>query len=153
MKIPMTVLSIFAAGALMAQTPAPKAAPQAKAPGEHARGAHREGFMRRMTARLGLTQDQQNQIQAIFKESREHNKDVMAKVKEEHMALREAIKSGSERDIDQITHRNAELNAKVAAMHAKTMAKVYAVLTPDQKAKWDQFQSRRSEGARSKHAG
>jgi len=60
------------------------------------------------------------------------------------MALREAVKSGSEQRIDQITQQNAQLDAQMRAIHAKAMAKVYAILTPDQKAKFDQMSEHRA---------
>jgi Spy/CpxP family protein refolding chaperone len=142
-KIPITALGALAAGVMAAQTPAP--APQAPNAAQNQAGAHRLGvsngqdrMLRRMTTRFNLTPDQQVQVKAILKDAREQNKGLNAKVREERMALHQAVKVDSVQQIDQITQQNAKLNAQVAASHLKTVAKIYATLTPDQKAKFDQ---------------
>jgi len=147
MKLPISLLAttLMAGGALMAQTPAPAQTPVTPKHEEHAnRGPRSERFVARLTKRLGLTSDQQNQVKAIFKESREQAKALAPKLREERMALREAVKSDSVQKIDQITQQNAQLNAQREAIHAKAMAKVYGILTPDQKAKFDQMSEHRA---------
>ena len=133
MKLSIAFATILTAGALLAQTPAPA---QEGAANHHA-GA-RQGMLQRMTKDLNLTADQQSQVKNILQSSREQTKAIQPKLREERSALRDAVKSDSEQKIDQITRQNAELNAEAAAIHAKTMAKIYTVLTPEQKAKFDQ---------------
>jgi Spy/CpxP family protein refolding chaperone len=60
-------------------------------------------------------------------------------MREERAALKTAIKNGDDREIDRILHQDAQLNADFRAVHIKAIAKVYAVLTPDQKTKFDQL--------------
>jgi Spy/CpxP family protein refolding chaperone len=91
----------------------------------------------RLTRRLHLTPDQQSQVTAIFRQSHEQAKSLRAKMREEHMALSNAVKSDSEQQIDKITRQNADVMAQVQAIRAKAMAKVYALLTPAQKADFD----------------
>ena len=100
--------------------------------------------MQRLSRRLGLTADQQQQARAIFQQSRQDMKALQPKLKDEHQAIAAAVKSDNEKQIDQILQQDASLNAQARAIHAKAMAKFYQILTPDQKAKFDQGRTRRS---------
>jgi Spy/CpxP family protein refolding chaperone len=104
-------------------------------------------MLRRLTNRLNLTADQQARVKTIFADSRQQTKTLMPQLREERSALRNAVKSDSESQIDQITTKDAQLNAQIEAVHVKAMAKVYATLTPDQKAKFDRMDSRRTRRA------
>ncbi len=140
MKLPIFALAVVTAGAMMGQAPAPQQPNSAQSPaGVHrnARG-HKRGMLQRLTMRLNLTPDQQERVKGILKESRDHNKALAANVRVEHQSLASAVRSDSEQQIDQITQQNARLNSQMEAMHLKQMAKIYAILTPDQKAKFDQ---------------
>jgi Spy/CpxP family protein refolding chaperone len=133
MKSPIAFVTILTAGALMAQTSAP-----AQEGSANHQGRALQGMLQRMTKDLNLTADQQNQVKNILQSSREQTKALQPKLREERSALRDAVKTDAEQKIDQITRQNAELNAEASAIHAKTMAKIYTVLTPEQKAKFDQ---------------
>jgi len=109
-------------------------------------------MIHRLSARLNLTPDQQMRVKAILADSRLQNKALAPKVREERMALHNAIKSDSLTQIDQITQQNVNMNGKIEANHLKTIATIYSILTPDQKAKFDQrfdrgLSVRRSKGA------
>ena len=91
----------------------------------------------RLTRRLGLSPDQASQAKSIFANARSQRQSLAPQLKAEHQALKAAIQSGNEAQIDQITSQNAQLNAQARAIHAKSMAKFYSILTPDQKAKFD----------------
>ena len=148
-KVPMIAIGILTAGAMVAQTqqaPAPAAQTPAAVQGHHGKNAGnwQDRMVRRMTARLNLTVDQQKQVRSILRDAREQNKAFAPKAREERMALHNAVKSDSLGQIDQIIQANSDVNSKVMANHAKTMAKIYAVLTPDQKAKFDQRFDRRA---------
>ena len=142
-KIPMILLGILTAGAMVAQTAQSPTAQQQQAPAPahtrvRARAENRQDQMlQRLTARLNLTSDQQNQVRAILKDSREHSKAWVSSFRAERMALDQAVKSDSTRRIDEIMNANVSMNSEVAANHLKTAAKIYAILTPDQKAKFD----------------
>jgi len=129
--------TLMAAGAF-AQTSTANSANNAapKAPESHTR-VHRRSMVDRLSERLSLTADQKMQVRGIFAESRSEVRKLRPQLREEHQALAAAVKSDSEPAIDQITRSHEHLNAEVEAIHAKTMAKVYALLTPDQKAKFD----------------
>ncbi len=134
------LLSILAAGILAAQpaTQAP-AQPQSSQPQAHAKNRGQGGqMMGRLTRRLGLSPDQVSQAQSIFANARSQRKALAPQLKSEHQAMQAAVKSDNEAQIDQVTSQNAQLNSQVRAIHAKAMAKFYSILTPDQKAKFDQ---------------
>lgn len=126
MKLSPIFLPLFVAGILSAQT----------APAPHARAGDR--MMQRLTAQLSLTPDQQAQAKAIFKDSRQQAQALMPQLKQERQAMASAVKSDNEAQIDQLSQQNSQLNAQVRAIHAKARAKFYAVLTPAQKATYDQ---------------
>jgi Spy/CpxP family protein refolding chaperone len=135
MKYPMIFLSVLTAGILAAQTPAPSA-PQ------HQAHAGQRSRMERLTAGLNLTADQQRQTHEIFGQSRTQMKALMPRLREERAAMAGAVKTDSENQIDQLAQQHAQLRAQMEAMHAKTLAKFYTILTPDQKAKFDQRMNR-----------
>jgi Spy/CpxP family protein refolding chaperone len=126
MKLSPLFLSLFVAGMLFAQT----------APASHARRG--DMMLQRLTASLNLTTDQQAQAKTIFKDSRAQAQALMPQLKQEHQAMQAAVKSDNEAQIDQILQGNSQLNAQVRAIHAKARAKFYALLTPAQKATYDQ---------------
>ncbi|PYT14734.1 MAG: hypothetical protein DMG59_16310 [Acidobacteria bacterium] len=126
MKFCSIFLSLFVAGILAAQ-PAPR---------QH--GALGRPMMQNLTADLNLTADQQSQAKAIFQDHGAQSKDLAAKLRDQRAALTAAVKSGSTDQIDKITQDMSGLQAQMAAIRAKSLAKFYALLTPDQKAKVDQ---------------
>ena len=134
MKKGSILLAIFAAGILSAQTAAPSY--RHRAPGGQ--------MMQRMSARLNLTADQQQQAKAIFQQSREQMKALAPKLKEERQAVAVAVKADNEKQIDQIFKQDAGLNAQARAIHAKAMAKFYQILTPAQQAKFGQGRRHRN---------
>src|SRR5215475_5482471 len=139
MKLGSLFLSLFAAGLLSTQ--AVSAQTTQTAPKSH----HRVGrpMLQRLTAQLSLTADQQSQAKAIFQQSREQMKTIAPQLHEQRQAMANAVKSGNEAQIDQVTQQNVPLNAQARAIHAKAMAKFYQILTPDQKAKFDQMKNAR----------
>jgi Spy/CpxP family protein refolding chaperone len=130
MKLGSFLLSIFAAGILSAQT--------ATAPVEHHHRVPGGQMMQRLSSRFSLTVDQQQQAKTIFQQSREQMKALAPKLKEERQAVASAVKTDNEKQIDQVLQSDASLNAQARAIHAKAMAKFYQILTPEQKAKFDQ---------------
>lgn len=153
MKFPYFLIPLAAASVLMAQTLVPKASNEAPPSGvQHSAKARNESFVQRMTERLNLTPDQQNRVKTIFKESREQSKDLRMKMREEHQELSKAVRNDSEAQIDRITRQNADVIARLQAIHEKAMAKVYSILTPEQKAKFDNAATWRSNRVRGQRA-
>jgi Spy/CpxP family protein refolding chaperone len=68
------------------------------------------------------------------------------KLRDERVALKAAVRTDNEGQIDQILQQDSQLNAQARAIHAKAMAKFYQILNPDQKARFDKMSDHR--GAR-----
>jgi Spy/CpxP family protein refolding chaperone len=136
MKLSTFLLPFCVAGMLAAQTAAP--APK---------HAHSD-MVGRLSMRLKLTPGQQNQAQAIFKQSRADAKSLSPNLRDERVALKAAVKTDNEAQIDQILQQNSQLNAQARAIHAKAMAKFYQILTPAQKAKFDRMGMRHRRAAK-----
>lgn len=119
---------------MAAQTSVPAQAPAKQ---HHARPARHKSALQRLTASLNLTADQQNQVKAILKDSQSEAKSLRAQLKDQRAALESAVKSDSSQQIDEITQKSAQVNAQIRAVRAKAMAKIYAVLTPEQKTQVD----------------
>lgn len=155
MKKSIRLFPLFTA-ALMAQSGAPQSStspnPSVQEPGptQRAMRAGRHRMMQRLSERLNLTPDQRQQVRAMFSDASAQTKPLRARLHEERASLAVAIKAGSEKQIDEITYQNADALAKLQAIRAKTMAKVYSILTPDQKAKFDMVYSRHTH-ARGTH--
>jgi Spy/CpxP family protein refolding chaperone len=98
-------------------------------------------MVQRLSRRLNLTPDQQKQARAMFRDAFMQAKPLRAQMHQERASLNMAVKADSEQQIDQITHQNADVLAQLQAIHAKSMAKFYSILTPDQKARFDAMHS------------
>lgn len=133
MKFASLILPVVLAGALSAQTTAP-----AKAEEHHPQARNSQMMMQRLTKDLNLTADQQTKAKNIFDQSWAQRKAISPKLREERGAILNAIKSDNPREIDRLIQENSHLNAQAAEIHAKAMAKFYAMLNPDQKVKMDQ---------------
>ena len=131
MKIEALILPVILAGAMSAQTATPPANTQT-----HQR--NHPQMMQKLTADLNLTADQQAKAKQIFDQSRQQRKALAPKLKEERGAVLQAIKTDNTAQIDRLIQQNSQVNAQAAEIHAKAMAKFYAILNPDQKAKMDQ---------------
>lgn len=138
MKFGLFLPAVLAAGMAMAQT-TPPANTQPNTSSKTGQTEHnRPTMMQRLTADLNLTPQQQTQAKQIFDQSREQRRALGPKLREEREAMINAIKTNNVREIDRLTQSNSQLNAQAAGIHAKAMAKFYAILTPEQKTKMDQ---------------
>jgi Spy/CpxP family protein refolding chaperone len=121
--------SLLAAGALLAQPPAP--GPRfGRGPG----GPPRD-FETRLAQNLGLSAEQQNKVHTIMAESRLNTQGTHEQTQALQTQLTAAIKAGDEAKIDSITKDMGTLHQQQTANHAKTMAQIYSSLTADQKTK------------------
>ena len=104
---------------------------------------------------LNLSADQRAQVQQIMAGAKQEAAPLRQQMQQNRKALADAIKSGNDAQIDQITKAEAPVKAQLASIHARAMAKIYATLTPEQKAKADQMHRFRGPvaGARRKQVG
>ena len=132
-------MAALASGMMFAQAPASPAQPQAPA---QRRQQFRGRMFDRTAARLNLTDDQKQQAQSIMKSARESAQPITQQLKQNRVALRDAVKAGkSDADIDQLAASTGTLMGQATAIRTKAFAKVYALLTPEQRTKADQLGS------------
>lgn len=91
----------------------------------------------RESAMLGLTAEQQNLAHTARSEAAVQSKGLRDQVKTLRQELNAAIKAGDSAKIDSLAPNIAQLEGQLLAIDAKTQSKIYASLTPDQKAKVD----------------
>jgi Spy/CpxP family protein refolding chaperone len=93
----------------------------------------------RMTERFGLTEQQKQQALVIYASVEENTRPLERKMADQRNALREAVKSNApEWQIDQMAGALGAIASQLAALETKADAKFYALLTTEQRQKWDQ---------------
>ena len=95
-----------------------------------------------MMQALNLTPDQKQQAKSIFQQNRQQMEPLLQQAKQNREALSAAIKANDTAQIQQLSTQQGNLQGQVVAMRSASMAKFYATLTPDQRAKADQIQQR-----------
>ena len=114
-----------------------------QAPPQQRSGEHRGrggSMIDRLAKRLNQTDAQKEQAKAEFQAARQQAQPLTAQLKETHQGLADAVKTGkTEVEIDQLAARQGELSGQLTAIHTKAMARVYATLTPEQRAQADEM--------------
>ena len=89
---------------------------------------------------LGLTDAQKAQGGAIFDNSRATAEPIIEKLKAGHEQMAAAVKRGaSDTELAALGNQQGALMGQLAGIHAQSMAKFYALLTPEQKEKADKL--------------
>ena len=91
-----------------------------------------------LTRFLELTPDQVTQATTIFTNAANASQTLRTSSTENRTALREAIKANNFAAIDQLSNALGITSGQLMAIEAKAEAAFYAILTADQKAKYDQ---------------
>ena len=129
-------VAAMAAGMAFAQTPAaPAQGQQQGRVWTHRRGAMRQ----RMMQALNLTDAQKQQAKTIFQQARETAKPLREQLKQNREALAAAVKTDDVAQIKSLSAKQGELRGQMLAIRSEAMARFYATLTPEQKAKADQL--------------
>lgn len=103
----------------------------------------RGGMMRKMGRALDLTDAQRQQIRDIMKQTAEANADLRDQLKSLREKEKEAIKAGgSESELRNLAQSAAPLMAQLHGSRLVAQAKIYALLTPEQRQKMEQMQER-----------
>jgi len=90
----------------------------------------------RMNETMKLSKMQQKQIIAIYVDSQTANQAVMGGMREANQALTAAIKANDTNAMSQAANTIGTLTAQTTVTNAKAEAAVYALLTPEQQAKY-----------------
>ena len=138
-RINPLLAAVLAAASLALAVPAAQAHP------EGFQGHERRGDMRFMR-RLDLTDAQRDQVKKIFEQQAAAMRERMeaartAQQELRAMAMSPNFDSGRARDLADTA---AKAHADAAVIRAEGMSKVFALLTPEQRAKVEQARERRS---------
>jgi len=129
----MKILLLFAVGASFLAAQQPTAPPARPEWGRH--GGAPLSFEQRLTQKLGLTAEQQNSIHTIIAEREVILRGNREQTQTLNKSLTAAIKTGNTGEIDSLSQQMATLHQAQIAQHSKSVAKMYAALTPAQQAK------------------
>ena len=116
------------------------------AQGPHGRGAGAPGGpsgpgrgLDFLTGYLGLSDTQKQQAQTIFDAARTASETARGQLTSARDALRQAVKANQpETQLDQLAAAVGVIQGRLEAINAKASAKFYALLTTEQKQKYDQ---------------
>src|ERR1035438_10015169 len=141
--VKLAMAAALVTGLALAQTPASStpASPAGKAKAKTVRGNIRH----RMVKALALTPTQKQQAKALFQQTRKANEPLRAQLKQNRQALSAAVKANDVGQIRQLTQVQGTLQGQLMAARSEAMAKFYAGLTSEQKAKADQIQQKVSQ--------
>jgi Spy/CpxP family protein refolding chaperone len=98
----------------------------------HHRGA-------RMARYLNLTPAQTAQAKGEFQAARQSTQLIRAQLKQVRLGMFQAIRANDTAKIDQLSAQEAGLKGQISAARHEAFAKMYSTLTPEQRAKADQF--------------
>ncbi len=90
----------------------------------------------RLNETLKLNKQQQKQIQGIYMDAQKANQEVMGGMREANQAIAAAVKTNDTSAMSQAANTIGTLTAQMTVNNAKAEAAVYALLTPDQQAKY-----------------
>ena len=93
----------------------------------------------RIAQYLNLTPAQIAQAKAEFQGVRQQAQPIRQQLRQVHQAMFQAIRANDTAQIAQLSAQEASLRGQISAMRADVMAKLYAGLTPAQRAKADQL--------------
>ena len=127
----IAAIGVLAAGFAISQT---NGAPQA--------GAKVRGVRARMIKELNLSATQKQQAKSIFQSARQTAQPLAQQLKQDRAALTVAIQAGDSAKIQQVSTEMGSLRGNVLAVRSQAMAKFYALLTPDQKIKAEEFRQK-----------
>jgi Spy/CpxP family protein refolding chaperone len=93
----------------------------------------------RMMKELNLTDAQKAQAKTLFQQSREKAKPYRDQLRQTREEMAAAVKAGDNAQIRSLAAKEGKAKGELTAIRSETIAKFYATLTPEQKAKADQL--------------
>ena len=134
--IGIAAAGVLAAGFAIAQTTATPQAGAAQGNGVRAL------VQKRMLQALNLTDTQKQQAKTIFQSARQTAQPLAQQLKQDRAALTAAVEAGDSAKIQQLSTDMGSLRGNVLGVRSLAMAKFYALLTPDQKTKAEEFRQK-----------
>jgi periplasmic protein CpxP/Spy len=120
----------------------------------HGRSERRHGpgpeMVEHMAAVLGLTEDQKTQIKALMDGLQPAEEARHQKMEELHKQLEAATANGQfdETKVREIANQQGQIHAEQILEHERMKAKVFSLLTPEQRIKAEEMHKRFGEGHR-----
>lgn len=99
------------------------------------------GHLEQMAGTLGLSDSQRQEIEAVIKAQQEGNASLMAKIAEGRRQFMEATR-GSDMDeakVAELAEEQGKLMSEMMISHVRVKSQVFALLTPEQQKKADEF--------------
>lgn len=150
-------IATLAAGIILAQPPTGNSRPGAVTSQEGRRGfVHGYHdflypYSEQMAQALSLTASQKEQARMIFQQARQSAQPIRQELRQNREKLVAAAKAGkSEGDIEKLADDQGRLLGKLVAIRTEASAKLYQMLTPEQRIKADQMEERFRQKVRSK---
>lgn len=131
----ITGVAVLALGASLAV-----AAPQGNHEG-HGRGGHRGAFSERLATKLNLTDAQKQQIKDLNAQFRQDNKAFFEQARATREQMRDAKKANDGAKIDALKGTFEAQRAQMKQLREQQEARIATVLTPDQRAQWQQLKA------------
>ncbi len=135
-------VSAFVTMTLLAQRQRPFAAgdnPQQGPPGPRDPAAMVERRIAFLKTLLNLTDTQTTQATTIFTNAANAAAPLQANLFEARKEMREAVKTNNVAGIDQLSATIGSLTGETTAIHSKAEAAFYALLTAEQRTRYDSF--------------
>lgn len=146
----------FAAGIILAQSPASSSQAGAVSTQEGRLGPYMPGNLDwgHIAQALNLTDAQKQQAQTIFQQAQLSAQPIRQELKQNREKLSAAAKMGnSEGDIQKLATEQGRLLGKLIAIHTEASSKFYQMLTPEQRVKDDQLHQQLREKRRPEDRG
>lgn len=108
-------------------------------------------MFRHAAGELGLTEQQKQFAKQLFADSRKQAEPIATELKQVRQSLAAAVKANNTGEIATLSARQGVLSGQLAEVRANSMAKFYAQLTPEQKAKADELREQRRNRSGERH--
>ena len=124
----------------------------------HGRSERRHGpgpeMMEHMARALGLSEDQKTQIKALMDGIQPSEEARLQKMEELHKQLEAATANGQfdEAKVREIANQQAQIHADQIVEHERMKAKIFSLLTPEQRVKAEEMH-KSGEGEHRRHGG
>jgi protein CpxP len=120
-------VAAMAAGMALAQVPAAPA---------------RQAMRGRMMQTLNLSDAQKQQARTFLQQAKQNAQPLMTQLRANRQALAAAVKANDAAQIQSLAAQQGSLQGQLLGIRSEARAKVYALLTPEQKAKADEMREK-----------
>jgi Spy/CpxP family protein refolding chaperone len=117
------------------------------------RGNFGDFMGRRGAVALDLTEAQKQFAKDLRTQNRERVQAIHQQLQQNRQAMQEAVKANNLSQIQVLANEQGRLHGQMSAIHAESMAKFWAQLTPEQKQKAEEARSKMRERMKNRRGG